>query len=121
MTSENLIHIKFEFEEALQSKRDALETEMELLKAARAVKKYRTLRLKELKVKASLYQRLKETKSNLKKLEQILPKIKIPKILEDKDYEKMFETEKTSKEKLHDKDIESQLREIQEKLSALQR
>ncbi|GAI84149.1 unnamed protein product, partial [marine sediment metagenome] len=55
MSSENLIHVKLEYDEALQSKKDILSSEISLLRIAKAIKKHRLLRSDELKTKAKLY------------------------------------------------------------------
>ena len=41
MKNENLIHVKLEYGEALQSKKDVLSSEMNLLRIAGIIKKYR--------------------------------------------------------------------------------
>ena len=117
MKNENLIHIKLEYEEVIQLKKGFLSSEMNLLKIAKSIKKYRFLRLEELKTKLKLYKKIKEIKNNITKLQIILPKIKIPEIL--KKGKGSEEIEKKIKEKQYDKGLESQLREIQNKLKAL--
>jgi len=120
MPNENLIHIKLEFEEALQSKKDILSSEINLLRIARILKNYHSLRSKELKLKLTLYKKIKEMKSSVRKLEQTLPKIKIPKILEDKDYLEEEIKPKETKKIMHEDNIEEQLKDIQAKLNSLQ-
>ena len=117
MKNENLIHIRLGYKEVIQSKKDILSSEMDLLKIVKAIKKYRFLRLEELKMKLKLYRKIKEIKNNIKKLQTMLPTLKIPEILKkDKDSK---EIEKKIKEKQYDKTLESQLQEIQNKLKAL--
>ena len=120
MKNENLIHVKLEYEEALQSKKDILSSEMNLIKIMKVIRQYRFLRLKELKTKSKLHQRIKEVIANIKKTQTTLPKLKIPEILQKG---KVIEAPKELeiKETPHNKDLESQLRDIQEKLSSLQR
>jgi len=81
MKNENLIHVKFEYEEACQSKKDILSLEMNLLKILRAIKKYHPLRSEELKTKSKLHRKIKEVITNIGKLQTILPRLKIPEIL----------------------------------------
>ena len=127
MKSENLIHIKLENDEARETKRDVLSSERDLIMLLRTMKRYHLLRSTELAIKLKIQRKIRDLNLNITKLEQVLPKIKIPKIL-------MKETEEEIKEELipkpttkgkkqkedFDKDLERQLREIQEKLSRLQ-
>ncbi len=120
MKNENLIHVKLEYGEALQSKKDILLSEMNLLKITRIIKEYRLLRLEELKIKLKLYREIKETLTNIRKMQTALPKLEIPEILKkDKEIE---EPDKLPiREKVYDEGIESQLQEIQEKLKSIGR
>lgn len=116
MKKENLIHIKFGYGEALQSKKNLLSLEMNLLKIAQIIQRYRTLRLEELRMKLKLHRKINNVKTNFKKLQEFLPGLQIPKIL--KESEMSFRKETPSK-KNYDTSIENQLQEIQEKLKAL--
>lgn len=118
MKDENLIHVKLEFEEALQSKKDILSTQKDLIELLQSIKNYSAIRKEELNLKIKIHKKIKELKSNLSKLNQTVPKIKIPEILK-----KDEETEEKPKLKIktdyHDKDLESQLEEIQRRLRSL--
>ena len=114
MKNENLIHVKFEYEEALQSKKEVLSSEMTLLKIAKIIKEYRFLRLEELKLKLKLHRRMKETITNMRKLQTILPTLEILK--KDEDIKKVDKIKKTQYDGL-----EYQLQEIQDKLKSLSR
>ena len=46
MTNEKLIHVKLEYPEAVESKRDFLNSEIYLLKCSHSIQKYRILRSK---------------------------------------------------------------------------
>jgi hypothetical protein len=117
MNSKNLIHIKFEYWEAVQSKKDLLSSEMSLLRIGRKINKYHSFRNKELKLKVKLHKKVKEIKTSLNKLHTILPKIKIPEILQDEETGEL-KTEEPKKE-IYNKDIENQLKNIQNKLRSL--
>lgn len=119
MKNENLIHVKLEYGEALQSKKDVLSSEMNLLRIAGIIKKYRILRLEELKIKSKLYRKIKEVITNMGKIQITLPTLKIPEIL--KKTEEIEEPEIQIKEIPYDASLESQLQEIQDKLNSLQR
>jgi hypothetical protein len=124
MKSENLIHVKLEYQEAINSKRDILSSEMNFLRTAGLIKKYRLLRMNELKTKLKLHRKIKEMLLNLKKMQTTLPKVKIPEIL-NKDKEITEEPKKKTatkvKEKQYDLSLESQLEEIQDRLNDLQK
>ena len=118
MKNENLIHVKFGHYETLQSKRDILSLEMNLLKALRTIKKYHLLRSEELKTKLNLQKKIKEVVANMRKLQTTLPKLKIPEILK-KDDEKVEKLDKIE-EKVYYESLESQLQKIQDELNNLQ-
>lgn len=141
MKKNNLIHIKLDYPEAIDSKRDVLMTQRDLIKIAQALKNYRALRLKELQLKSELAKKLKSAHNNINKLKHLLPKVQIPKILKKHEEEvkskrelKELEVKKQkpkkekkikgkSKEKVPKKtptdDLEKQLMDIQEKLNRL--
>ena len=118
---ENLIHLRFGYSEAKKGKRDILSAEISLLKIAQAMKNYQKLRNDELKVKEKINAKLKSARSDLLKLHRILPKVKLPKILDPEEH-----LLKKSKEELK-KDIEvkrygtleDQLKDIQQRLEML--
>lgn len=120
MASENPIYIKFDYQEALQSKRDILTSQMDLLKTARTINSYKTYRSEELGLKSKFLKSLKELKTSLGRLQRILPKPRIPEILKREDYIGK-EQKKVSEIKPHDVSLEEQLQEIQRKLNELQR
>lgn len=120
MPSENLIHIKLEREEALESKRDLLASQIALLKVLKRINTYRVYRTREFELKLTLNKKIRELKVNLGSLQRVLPTLKVPKIL-NKGIES--EGKKTLKTGLgvQDSSIEGQLQEIQRKLDDLQR
>jgi len=119
MKEENLIHIKFELGEAIESKRDLLSSEAGLLKISKTINCYRSLRLEELKFKLKLLRKIKEIKTKINNLQKILPKGKIPEILKEKEQDELEIKIKKTKATKYDKELESQLQNIQEKLRAL--
>ena len=122
MKSENLIHIKFEYGSALESKKDILASEINLLKISQRLEKYHESRLKELEIKVKVEKKLKALKLDIGRLQNLLPKIKIPGILKPK-------TKREIKDPVYNKIIketegdiiETELQEIQRRLSSLQR
>ncbi len=121
MSSESVIHIKLDYMEALKARRSILSSELGSLNIEKKIGRYWAIRLEELGLKERLYVKMKETKSNIKKLQSLLPNPKIPKIIKrEETIEKVGKAENglgTHSEG----DIESQLREIQRRLNELQR
>jgi len=118
MKNENLIHVKLEYKEALESKRNILSSEINLLRIAKTIKKYRFLRMEELKIKLRLHRKIKEILTNMRKIQTTLPRLEIPEILKrDREIE---EPDKLPiREREYDESLESQLQEIQDKLKSI--
>ncbi len=119
MTSETPVYIKLEYEEALKSKKDILASEIALLKISKIIKNYQHYYLEEIELKNKLLKAIKELKTNSGKIQKILPKPKIPEIL-NKSYSFETETKTTAKTKKTEESLESQLQEIQRRLNKLQ-
>lgn len=116
-----LIHVGFQYDEAIRAKRDLLSLEMGLLEAVKAVTNYHSLRSEELKLRLKLYLKTKEYMNLLKQLRKILPKYKLPKILKEIEEEEVdVERIKEEQEVKYGSDVDSQLEKIQDKLKALQ-
>jgi hypothetical protein len=118
---ENNIHIKIGYNEALQSKKDILHSEMNLLKIIKIIKKYNFSRMNELKLKLKLYKKIKGINIQMKKLQNALPKTEMSQILKEEKSFKKIRNQKIfiNKEKKQDNKIESQLKDIQNKLNSL--
>ena len=78
---DSLIHIKLNYEEALQSKKDVLASEIDIINIIKSINKFILLRDLELKMKSQFYKEIKKIMMNIKLLETTLPEVKIPKIL----------------------------------------
>jgi len=116
MKEENPIHIKLEYEEAVQSRRDILSSEMGLIEIMKISKRFALLRKEELIYKIKIQKRVKELLVNIKNLQEMLPKVKIPEILKEP------QETRTRKTFQHiDTNLERELLEIQEKLNSLAR
>ncbi len=122
MPSENFIHIKLDYTEALKTKKSILSSELNSMNISKAIARYSDLRMRELALKSRAYWKIKETKTQIKKLQNFLPGLKIPSLLRrEKKIEKEEEYVGKKKESSYDEgDIESQLREIQRRLNELQ-
>lgn len=116
MTNENLLHIMLNRDELIDSKKEILSTEADLIRILQTLKRYQLLRTNELKLKARLLKKLKETKVEIKKLEEILPMPKIPRILKETGRIKEIPEAKSKRDNL-----DFQLDEIQRKLKELER
>jgi len=116
MKEQSLIHIRLDYEEAIQSKKDLLSAERDFIRMIKTMKRYNLLRRGELNTKLRLQNKMKSLKTDLGRLNEIFPKIKIPGILKKDNFEeKPLRIKKEGK----NGDLESQLREIQERLRRL--
>jgi hypothetical protein len=123
MGSEEVRYVKLENNEGILAKRYFLSNQMNFLKLLKAIKGYHFFRLRELKARTNLLNDLREMKDNIKKLE-----MNIPKLTTARSFVKERETGKIGikerKEAIRpgsDRDLEIQLREIQDKLRELSR
>ena len=109
MADEKLIHVRLEYEEAIEAKKDILSSEIDLLKIIQTIKKYRELRSEEFKLKIRLYRQIKTLLTEIRRLQKNLPKLEIPKILKEPNLER-----DVPRKKVYEDNIESQLQEIQD-------
>jgi len=123
------VHIKLEQPEAIEIKRDVLNSEMDLIKIIRIMRKYKILRMRELRLKEKLRKNMSTSVTNIKKLQIMLPKGRIPKIdhgeEEEKDVLKKVKTytpkdQKAEQDKKRFDSLEMELSDIQSKLRALE-
>jgi len=116
--NQELVHIKFDYEETLNNKKQLLLSQKNMLRLIRILRQYKELRIKELKLKQKLNEKLTTTSKNIKQIEKIFPKLKQEKpkkIDEVKKLDKIIKNE----EEIHEKTIEEELKQIQKKLSAI--
>lgn len=121
MKDENVMYVKLENDEGVKAKSDILSIQMSLLKILRAMRGYSKTRAEELKIKSKLFNSIKETNANIKKIQENIPKLTtspIKKPEEEHEFKSILKERRSEKQ---DTDLESQLRDIQEKLRALQR
>lgn len=117
---QSLIHLRLNGTEAKIAKKDLLASQINTLKILQSLQNYKKLRIEELRKKEKIAIKLKSVKTDITKLQRILPKVKIPQIL------KHNRTElEEKKPKIHPAirrygTVEDQLRKIQEKLKALE-
>jgi len=121
---ENFIHLKFEHSEAINSKRELLTSEIELLNIIKSFERFMALRALELKLKAKFFRESKKLETELKKLEKSMPDVEIPRALKSNAPKKISETRRTeisepALKTTRNDTLESQLAEIQRKLREL--
>lgn len=134
MKKEDLIHVKLDYDEALDSKKNVLSIEANLIKIAQAIKIYKQLRTKELELKSELDDKSEGLRAELRKLKTLLPRMQLPKIVKKFEDKKNEEEKKATKEVKKEKskkikkpkkiepqkeDLSSQLQEIQDRLAKL--
>lgn len=118
-----LIHVKLEYDELIQVKKDLLSLQLQLLKILKSISKYHYLRKIELDKKILFYNYLKNTNKYIVELQNQLPMIKIPKILQknrDESNEFDFQKKNTNEPTQINSDLEMQLQDIQNRLKSLQ-
>jgi hypothetical protein len=115
----NLVHIKIEYQEALETKKDMLSSEIELIRIMRIMKRYDSLRNNELKLKIKLRRKAVETLTEIRKLQKSFPGLEIPESIKRIEKEHRIYSPTVKKEK-HETDLEYELSEIQNKLNSLQ-
>ena len=104
------LHVKYEFGEAINGKKDLLSSQANLIKMIKRLNAYKLLRFQELKKRQELRTKLNDFVAKTGFLEKAMPKAKTPKIEEEPVY---FEETKNKT------NLEDELKEIQEKLARL--
>lgn len=118
----NLIYLKLDYPEVFQSKKDILSSEISLLESVKILRKYRQLRITELKTKLKLYKKIKEVIDGIRKIQRSLPVLENPEIKGRSREEREILMEKNigMKKSDYDEGVDSQLQEIRDKLYSLQ-
>lgn len=113
---ENFIHVRLEYGEAMQTRKDLLASEIDVLNIRKAIERYNAIRNVELDLKAKLFRDMKKILKDVKSLEAGLPKVESTREPESPGEKAV----KTVVAKTHKNDeLESQLLEIQRKLRNL--
>jgi len=116
MTDENPVYFGLKYSTSLESKKELLSLEMSFLNLIKIIRKYNLLRQEEFKIKLRLYKSIKELNTKMKKTYSSFPFLKIPKQMQRPELRKNL----MPKEEI-DVNLESQLKDIQEKLKAIGR
>lgn len=108
---ENL-HVKFEFDEALASKKGILNSQVSFINIEKKIQAYKKIRKEEVQKKVELKSRLVEIANKMNNLRKVLPSAKLPQ-LEEKSLEE------TALNSIRHEDLEMELKTIKEKLAKL--
>lgn len=111
MEEENSVYFRLEYNESLISKKELLSSEMLLLNMIKTIRRYNALRLEELKIKSSILTATRKMGIAIRKTKSLLPISQIPQ--KEKREEPINKKTRVTK---RDESLESELREIQEKL-----
>lgn len=120
MTDRTLVHVRVDYVDALESKKNILNIEKSVLEVNEVALNFSSLRTLELKNKLKFYRKVREILNIVKELKKNLPEGKIPKRVREMKAEGKTK-EKSAKKTKEKRGVELQLRDIQEKLAALQR
>jgi len=115
MKKQNLVHVKIDYDDLFESKKEILSAEANSIRILQIIEKYHSLRIKEFKTKSKLLRALKSSKAKITKLNRALPKLEAPVILRKQESSSnpvKIPPKKTS--------LQLQLEEIQKKLKRLE-
>jgi len=119
---ENPVYLKLGYDESIKSKKDLLFSELSLLTILKIIKRYNLLRTEELRIKSEVYKTMKELDISMKKTKSVFPFLKIPERARRQEIKKIEYTEEIKPiREVYDEDLESQLRDIQERLKSMGR
>lgn len=124
MASENkLVYVKLESDEAIDSKKDFLNSRLLLIELVRILKSYELTRKSKENLEKQLLLKIKSFNLNIGKINNSFPKVIVPKNLT----KKRSETKKRDKQEVTEikikengLDLENELRELQEKIKQLE-
>lgn len=105
-------YVKISFEEGLETKKQFLLIELNLIRIAKQIRNYRLLRKRELAKKNLLYKTLKETRTKLGLLRSTMPEEEKPRISHIRE---------VKLKKIHKDELKDQLIEIESKLKRLEK
>lgn len=108
-------HVRIDYENALESKKQMLSSEINLLHVLNNIRTYKQLRKKEISIKSNLRTNISQLRSKLSLIESTFPERKIvgSKVI------RLKKEIKTKEDKAKDRDFQNQLDEIKMKLSRL--
>jgi hypothetical protein len=121
MAKQNVVHVKLEYQEALESKKALLATQLNSIKLSKIMKRYWLLRAKECNLKEQANVSLKQLKKHLIEILKQLPETDMPDIFKrGRKRQELNQIQNITEESESDYRLEKELKEIQEKLARLQ-
>ena len=105
-------YVKISFDEGLETKKQFLLTELNLIRIAKQIRNYKLLRKKELLKKMQLYNILKDTRAKIDILRSTFPIEEKPRIAHMRE---------VKLHKLHNDELKDQLLDIESKLKRLEK
>lgn len=114
---DNPVYFRIGYYEAIESKKDALSSEMSFLNIIKIARRYNSLKKEELEIKERIYKTIKELGVAVRKTKTSFPFLKIPETAKRVELKKETKTPK----KDFDESLESELRNIQERLKMMSR
>jgi len=116
VVQENPVYIQLGYDESIESKKDFLSSELFLLNIIKIIKRYNSLRMQELDIKSQMYKAVRDLDASIRKMKSAFPFIKIP---EKTRREEIMKIEAPIRRENFDENLESQLRNIQDKLKSM--
>lgn len=130
MEKENPVYLKLGYYEGLGAKREMLSSQVSLLNLVKIMRRYNTLRQEELRMKSRIYKEIKELNAKVKETKSYFPFFEIPEKLRKREHiikvkkeepVKTIPLEKKIEIKKADIDLEMQLKDIQDRLKAIEK
>jgi hypothetical protein len=113
---ENPVYVRLGYYESIESKKNLLSSEMSLLNIIKIARRYNSLKQEELDLKNKIYKAVRELDASLRRTRDTFPFFKVPQITKKEEVKKEIVTKDR-----YDKDLELQLKEIQDKLKSIGR
>ena len=142
--TDNLVHIRFEYDLALETKRDIISSQLNMVRMSKALQRYQELRKAEFEIRKQMATKLRSLKIQIGSFQNLLPETRADELVEDIYNEHQPEGKKKKnlrekearatkekqkgipqkvmkeKKKMPEEDnLESQLAKIQDKLSSI--
>lgn len=122
MKEKNPVYLRLGYDESIKSKKDLLFSELSLLTILKRIKTYNALRSEELRLKSDMYKAIRELDISIRRTKSTFPFLKIPERVKRKEIAKIESVEEIKPvREIFDEDLESQLKNIQERLKSIGR
>lgn len=118
MAKANPYYLGLGYYESIESKKNILSSEMSLLNMIKIMRRYYALRTTELEVKSKMQKSMGDLNLTINKIKSFFPEVKSPEKTKKEEVKKK-EAALAPKERF-DADLEAQVKEIQERLKAIE-